>query len=86
MLAYAMQSMKHREVGRENMRKQGVIIPSSETFVAFTPFYHASKLTRPLLNSSPLLSYLIVICILINQWDNRRSASRASSSVIRHTS
>ena len=44
MMAYAVQTIKNREIGLENMRKQGVHLPETETQIAYVPFYHASKL------------------------------------------
>ena len=44
MVAYAVQYMKNREVGLENMQKQGVQLPDTEAQLAYVPFYHASKL------------------------------------------
>ena len=44
MVAYAVQYMKNREVGLENMQKQGLQLPDTEAQLAYVPFYHASKL------------------------------------------
>ena len=44
MVAYAVQYMKNREVGLENMQNQGVQLPDTEAQLAYVPFYHASKL------------------------------------------
>ena len=46
MMAYAVQTIKNREIGLENMRKQGVHLPETETQIAYVPFYHASKRSR----------------------------------------
>ena len=43
MVALAAQTLKGRQVGRENMRKQGMNLPMSETQLAYVPLYHASK-------------------------------------------
>ena len=48
MVAYAMQMVVNREVGKQNMLKQGVRHPDTEIQLAYVPFYHASKLVLAL--------------------------------------
>ena len=43
MVAYAVQTMKLREIGRENMRRKGVVLPKTEVQLAYIPMYHASE-------------------------------------------
>ena len=48
MVAYAMQMVVNREVGKQNMLNQGVRHPDTEIQLAYVPFYHLSKLVLAL--------------------------------------
>ena len=43
MVAYAVQTMKLREIGRENKRRKGIVLPETEVQLAYIPMYHASE-------------------------------------------